>query len=179
MARILPLQPSDADEATRAGMQKIIDTHGRITNMKATLAHSPAAMKGLMAWYPLRDQVASFLGERATNLFVHSVSTATDCLICSTFFRRILAESGEDPDCLQLDEREQAVVDFGQQLVHDANGVSDELYGRLERFFEPSQIIELTVLGGLMIATNIFNNAVQVDLDEYLEPYRRDVEARR
>ena len=179
MARIPPLEPADADDATRAEMQRIVDTHGRITNMKRTLAHSPAALQGLMAWYPLRDQVASFLGERATNLFVHAVSTASDCLICSTFFRRILAESGDDPDRLSLDEREQAVVEFGRQLVRDANQVTDKLYGRLEGFLSASQIVELTVLGGLMIATNILNNALQVDLDEYLEPYRRRVEARR
>ena len=101
-----------------------------------------------MAWYPLREQVASFLGERATNLFVHAISSATDCLICSTFFRRILLEMGEDPDHLELDSREQAVVDFGRQLVRDANEVSDELYERLAGFFAPPQIIELTVFAG-------------------------------
>ena len=70
-----------------------------------------------------------------------------------------------------------AVVDFGRQLARDANAVSDELYGRLAGFLEPPQIIELTVLGGLMIATNVFNNAIQVDLDDYLEPYRSGAKA--
>ena len=31
----------------------------------------------------------------------------------------------------------------------------------------------LTTFGALMVATNVFNNALRVDLDEYLEPYRR------
>ena len=31
--------------------------------------------------------------------------------------------------------------------------------------------------GALMVATNVFNNALRVPLDEYLEPYRR-MEAR-
>jgi hypothetical protein len=25
-----------------------------------------------------------------------------------------------------------------------------------------------------MVATNVFNNALEVDLDEYLQPYRRE-----
>ena len=31
----------------------------------------------------------------------------------------------------------------------------------------------LTAFGALMVATNVFNNALRVDLDDYLEPYRR------
>ena len=31
----------------------------------------------------------------------------------------------------------------------------------------------LTAFGGLMIATNVFNNALRVDLDEYLHPFRK------
>jgi hypothetical protein len=30
----------------------------------------------------------------------------------------------------------------------------------------------LTAFGGLMVATNLFNNALRVDLDDYLQPYR-------
>ena len=32
----------------------------------------------------------------------------------------------------------------------------------------------LTAFGALMVATNVFNNALDVDLDDYLEPYRKD-----
>ena len=76
---------------------------GRITNMKRTLLHSLPAFHALMEWYPLRDTVQPFLGERLTHLFAHAVSTETDCLICSTFFRRLLIESGENPDALELE----------------------------------------------------------------------------
>ncbi len=48
-----------------------------------------------MEWYPLRDEVAGFLGDRATTLFAHAISTQSDCLICSTFFRRILIDVGD------------------------------------------------------------------------------------
>ena len=34
------------------------------------------------------------------------------------------------------------------------------------------QIVVLTAFGAIMIATNVFNDALRVPLDSYLEPYR-------
>src|SRR5512132_38230 len=100
----------------------------RITNMKLTLLHSVPAFDALMTWYRLRDTVQPFLGERLTTLFAHAVSSETDCLICSTFFRRILVDSGEDPDALALDAREAAVVAFGRALAQTPHRVPDAVY---------------------------------------------------
>lgn len=173
MPRIPPLAYDQADPAMKAEFDLQVSTNGRVTNMKRTLAHSPVAFHALMQWYALRDEVRPFLGERLTTLFAHAISTQTDCLICSTFFRRMLIDKGENPDRLQLDERERTVIEYGRQLVRDPNGIGDELYSRLASFFEPRQIVALTAFGGLMIATNVFNNALRVDLDEYLQPYRK------
>jgi len=173
MARIPPLPDAQVPAAARDELERQRTAHGRVTNMKRTLAHSPAALHALMQWYALREEVLPFLGERLTTLFAHAISSQTDCLICSTFFRRLLVEAGENPDALHLDEREQVVVAYGRQLVRDPNGVSDELFGRLAGMFKPEQIVALTAFGGLMIATNVFNNALKVDLDEYLWPFRK------
>jgi alkylhydroperoxidase family enzyme len=173
MARIPPTAEADVAPAARAELEQQRARFGRVTNMKRTLAHSPVALHALMRWYDLRDEVAGFLGDRATTLFVHAISSQTDCLICSTFFRRLLIEAGEDPDALRLDEREQVLVEYGRQLVRDANRVSDGLFARLRSFLEPAQVVALTTFGGLMIATNVFNNALRVDLDDYLFPFRK------
>ena len=178
MARIKPLEYEEVGPGMRAEYDLQVGTSGRVTNMKRTLAHSPVAFRALMQWYALRDEVRPFLGERLTTLFAHAVSTQTDCLICSTFFRRVLIESGDDPDNLKLDERERTVIEYGRQLARDPNAVSDELYGRLARLLEPAQIVALTAFGGLMIATNLFNNALRVDLDDYLQPFRKAGEER-
>jgi alkylhydroperoxidase family enzyme len=174
MARIPPLDEAEADPAGRAVLDGIVAAHGRTTNMKRTLARSPVALDALMTWYDLRDAVIPFLGERATMLFAHAISSGTDCLVCSTFFRRILIESGEDPDSLRLDDWEQTVVDYGRQLAKDPHGVSDDLFARLAARLRPDQIVTLTAFGGLMVATNLFNNALRVDLDDYLHRYRKE-----
>jgi len=173
MPRIPPVEYETAPADVQAAFDQIVTAHGRMTNMKATLAHSLPALDALMEWYPLRDEVEKFLEPRATLLFVHAISSATDCLICSTFFRRILIDAGENPDQLAMNEREQLIVDYGRQLVRDANQVSDDLFARLNRQFTQPQIVALTAFGGIMIATNVFNNALRVDLDEYLQSYRR------
>src|SRR4030095_11608231 len=113
------------------------------------------------------------LGERLTDLFSHAISAATDCLICSTYFRRALIEEGIDPDQLDLNEREQAVIEFGKCLAQPLSRVPDELYARLSKFLADEQIVTLTAFGAMMVATNIFNNALAVDLDEYLMDYRK------
>jgi alkylhydroperoxidase family enzyme len=173
MARIEPLTYDSADEARRAAYDETERTIGRMTNMKRTLLHSLPAFHALMEWYPLRDTVKPFLGERRTNLFAHAISTQSDCLICSTYFRRILIDAGENPDQLELDEQDRAVIAFGRQLTTDRNRVEDALYKQLAAFYTPEQIVALTAFGALMVATNIVNNVLDVPLDDYLVPYVR------
>ena len=179
MARIRPLDHEEVSGAVRAEYDRQIGAHGRMTNMKRTLAHSEVALRALMEWYALRDEALPFLGERLCDLYSHAISAETDCLICSTYFRRALIDRGETPDGPSLDEREQAVIDFGRHLVADRNRVGDGLYARLARHFTPQQIVVLTAFGAMMIATNVFNNALDVDLDEYLKPYTRSEEPRK
>lgn len=178
MPRIRPVEYAEATPEARAAHDEVVREHGRITNMKRTLLHSPPAFHALMEWYPLRDTVQPFLGERLTDLFAHAISTENDCLVCSTFFRRIIRESGEDPDRFGLNEREEVVVEFGRQLAKPFARVADDLFARLAAAFSAEQIVALTAFGALMVATNVFNNALDVDLDGYLEPYRKgDVES--
>lgn len=177
MARIPPVIEESAAPAARKLLDQQRAAHGRTTNMKRTLAHSPVALQSLMTWYDLHAEVSAFLGSRGTMLFVHAISSQTNCLICSTFFRRWLIEAGENPDALKLDDREQTLVDFGRQLVRDANAVSDELFTRLRAFLKPEQLVSLTAFGGMMIATNVFNNAMRVDLDDYLLPFKKGASA--
>lgn len=172
MPRIRPVDPEGATPEQRAAHDATVAEHGRMTNMKSTALHSMPALHALMEWYTLRDVVHPFLGDRLATLFSHAISTESDCLICSTFFRRILIDSGENPDELTLDAREQIVVDFGRCLSKPFARVPDELYARLAVEFSDEQLVVLTAFGAMMVATNVFNNALDIDLDEYLEPFR-------
>ena len=173
MPRIKPIDYAASSTEIRAAHDQVVAEHGRVTNMKMTLLRSMPAFRALMEWYPLHDTVQTFLGERLTNLFTHAISTENDCLVCSTFFRRILIDAGENPNDFALDDRERAVVEFGQHLAKPYARVPDDVYARVAALFAEEQVVALTAFGAMMAATNIFNNALDVDLDGYLEPYRK------
>jgi alkylhydroperoxidase family enzyme len=172
MARIQPLSDEQAPPDVRAEFDAQRSAHGCVTNMKRTLGHSLPAFQALMAWYPLRDAVAEFAGDRAAYLFAHAISVANDCLICSTFFRRILIENGENPDDLVLDDWDQTLIAYGRALARDPHAIPESLHAQLAKRLSDPQLVALTAFGAMMIATNIFNDALNVDLDEVLYEFR-------
>ena len=64
------------------------------------------------------------------------------------------------------------MVEFGQQFADDPHRISDELYAKLANRYDERQIVLLMAFSALMVATNYFNDALQVPLDAVLEQYR-------
>jgi len=178
MPRIAPVEDDKAKGEIRAAFDEGLARWGRMTNMKRTLLHSLPAYRALMQWYDLFDTVKAFLGERSAIIFAHAISSESDCLICTTYMRRILIEWGENPNELKLDEKGEAVVAFGRAVAQHGNRVPDTVYKKVMSFFNAEQIVALTAFAALMVATNIINNVLEVDLDEYLYEYREDKPAK-
>jgi alkylhydroperoxidase family enzyme len=172
MSRIAQVRYEEASPEIQAEYKKVVAEHGTVSNMKAVLLHSPVALKAVLEWYTLYAKVKPFLGERRTILFCDAISRENACTLCTTFMNRAIVKGGENPKELKLDERDQAVIAYGKQLAANANRVTDTLFKRLESFLTPEQIVELTVFGALMIVNNVFNSALQVDLDESLDAYQ-------
>lgn len=171
--RIKMIEYETASIEAKAEYDNQIKKHGKITNMKKTLLNHVPSFRVLMEWYPLRDEVCKVVGEYATNIFAYSVSVANNCLICSMFFRKILVDYGKNPENLEFDETEQLLVDYGQALVKQPVKIDDKLFAKLKACFSESEIVLLTAFAGMMIATNLINNALEVDLDDYLQPYTK------
>lgn len=144
---------------------------GRITNMKRTLLHSVPAFKALMEWYTLRDGAAKFLSPLDINFFCYAISAQNDCMICSTFFRKILRDENIDFERFAFNPLEQVLVDYGRAMVTDPKGIGDEIFNKLKQHFNEEQIVLLTAFGAIMIATNLINNTLKVELDGYLMGY--------
>jgi len=171
MARIEPIDLNIASRESRRAFEDGVIKFGRMTNMKRTLLRSVPAYDALMTWYPLREHLLTFLSERAFDLYAHAISSATECPVCTNYFRRVLIDAGEDPRAPILDQREEALVEFGRAIGLNPRSVSDEVYERLLPFFDQDQIVALVGFAGMMVATNIVNNALLVEVDEYLQPY--------
>src|SRR5215217_5477646 len=136
----LPITSYEAltDEARAASDQQVAKHGGRITNMKATLLSHVPSFRAYMEWYTLRDELVPYIGERAVSLFSYAISDQNDCLVCSVYFRRILIESGDDPDNPTVTETEQLLLEWGRVIATSPGAIPDEFAARLEQAFSPT-----------------------------------------
>ena len=173
----MPRIPPFPAENTTPDIQAAFDAHiadypgSRITNMKATLGRSLLAFQVYMQWYPLYEEVKKILGDRLAYLYAHAISEGSSCPVCTTFFRRIIINNGERPEDLTLTHHEQTVIDFGSAIAQNKGEIPDELYASVGAHYTDEQVVLLVAFAGQMIATNVFNNVLEVAVDEYLYPY--------
>lgn len=164
---------ADSSGLVRREYDDQIQKHGRITNMKRTLLNHPPSFHAYMEWYTLKDELIPVIGDRAVSLFSYAISSENDCLICSTFFRKILIDSGENPDDPKLNETERLLIEFGHAISRDPHHISEGIYTSLKERFSDEQITLLIAFAGIMAATNLFNTVAKVPLDELLYAYRK------
>ncbi|MDR2100338.1 MAG: hypothetical protein LBP40_05905, partial [Campylobacteraceae bacterium] len=124
--------------------------------------------------FPLRDEAEIFIGKRGVAVFCHAISEQNDCLLCSVYFRRELKKLGFDLDNLSFSYEELLLERFGRALTKDANGIGDELFGEFKNSFSEEEIVVLTSFAALMIATNLINKALDIELDDGLQIYTKE-----
>ena len=144
---------------------------GHVTNMKRTLLHSRRLPP--TGWYTLRDELRPAIGDRAIWVFSHAISAANDCLICTTFFRRALIDAGFSPEDFEPTEEEELLIAFGSAIASDSNHVPPDIWAQINERYDTVTVVNLVAFAGIMIATNVFNNVIQVTLDLELEVYRK------
>ena len=176
MARITPITENELKPSVKVALERHVqEYHDRVTNMKGTLGHSLLAFEVYMQWYPLYQEVEKILGKRMASLYAHSISCAADCPLCSTFFRKIIIDSGETPEKLELSESEKDVLNFGSGITKHKGNIADHLYNKVAVNYKENEMVILTAFAGIMIATNIFNNVIETEIDEYLSGYRSNM----
>jgi hypothetical protein len=176
MARIDPIASEKITTDTRDAFDKHVkDYQARITNMKATLGHSLLSFNVYMQWYPLYERVKRITGERPAYLFAWSVSNSSNCPLCSTFFRKIIIDNGEKPEALSLSEYENTLLDFGSSIAQYKGCIANHVYNDLAQHHNDEEMVVLIAFAGQMIATNIFNNVIETEIDTYLTSYQPSI----
>lgn len=146
---------------------------GYVTNMKKTLLRSLPAYHALMEWYPLKDEVLKLVGERGVTIFCHAISSENDCLLCSMYFRKEFAEQGISLKDPQFTEKELLLEDFGRQIARNSDKITDEFFDKLKVFFSEEEIVTLVGFAVIMVATNLVNNTLQIEIDDSIKPYNK------
>jgi diacylglycerol kinase len=142
-----------------------------VTNTQKTLAHSLQAFEVYIQLYSLFEKVKEVAGKRTAALFAWSVSTASDSALCTSFFRKIIVEGGENPEEISLNDHEKVLLDFGSALSQHKGRIADHIYNSLAQYHNEEEMVLLIAFAGQLIATNIFNNAVETEIDGSLSQY--------
>ena len=173
-AQIPMLDYATASDEVRAAWDGEVAKRGRMTAMKRTLLHSVPAYHAFMEFYTIYDRLVPVLGKRTLWLFCHTISNGNDCLVCTTYFRRALIEAGIPPETYEPSADETLIMDFGHHFSHAGAGTkpSAELWAALHARLDDAQLVDLATLGGLMVANNLFNDVVGVELDESFHEFR-------
>lgn len=171
MSHISQIDYQTAPEPIRRAHDEELRLRGRMTNMKRTMLHSPVAHRIYAEWFALRDELHPIIADRALWVFCLAISTVSRSKIPVGFFRRALIGAGFDPDMLLLTEDEAVLRQFGESIVHDSNAVPASLWVALKLRYDEATLVNLVAFAGIMLATAMFNNVVEVDVDAELEPF--------
>ncbi|PUA20066.1 hypothetical protein [Glaciimonas sp. PCH181] len=168
MARINHVNRDTLDDERRQAYDDEIARVGLVTNMKQTILHSLAAHQAYHGSYLIKAELIKLLGKRGFSIYAHAISSASACLLCSTFFRRQLAAENISPADFNPTEEEQLLIDVGSTIGGRATALDEDLWRRLKERYDETAIVNLIAFGGTMVATNIFNSILEVELDDYL-----------
>lgn len=164
MARISLVSYDQADDTVK----QVMDGHEakgyRITNMKRTLLHSVTAFQSLEdGVYNLQEKLEEFLDQRTVVFFGYAVSTEDECIVCSTYFAKILESWGIDFSTFAFTETEELLIALARQIVNNKGKVSGEILDQLQAKFNEKEIVEIVAFAVMIVANNLFNNILDVE----------------
>ncbi|MEI2298345.1 hypothetical protein [Ensifer sp. MJa1] len=171
MSHIPQIDYDTASDNIRAAHDEEVRVRGRMTNMKRTLLHSPVAHRIYAEWFTLREELRPALNDRETWFLSHAISEAMRSPIAMGFFRRAFANAGIDFHVVAPTEDEQRLIAFGRAIVANSNAVPDEIWVGLKARYDAKALVDLVAFSGIMVATALFNNVVEVEFDKELEPF--------
>lgn len=164
MPRISTIDLNTASEEVKQVVDRHVADGYRITNEKLTLLHHIPSFEALeLDSYRLDRELQKVVGKRAADFFEYAISLENDCLVCSTYFTKLLQKNGiEDFDSFDFTEEERLLVAYARAIANDPKHVPDELFEQLKEHYTEEEIVLITTMGVFMIANNYFNDILQV-----------------
>ena len=163
MARIEPIKYENMSSEAKTAHDEYIKK-SKPNNMKMTLLHNAAAFNVMNGFHKLCDEAKKFLPELDVNLFCYAISFENDCMACSSVFKAFLDEQGVDFNTLIMTPVQQALVSFGRNVADNPHEVYDDQLDELREFFNDEQLVVITALVAMMVASNIFNTVFDIEM---------------
>ncbi len=163
MARIEPINYENVSAQIKLAHDEYAKK-AKLNNMKLTLLHDVTAFNVMNGFHTLCDRAKEFLPELDVNLFCYAISFENDCMACSSVFRDFLDEQGVDFDTLIMTPVQQALVSFGRNVADNPHEVDEDQLEELKEFFTDEQLVVITALAAMMVASNIFNTVFDIEM---------------
>lgn len=163
MARIEPIEYEKMSTEAKSAHDEYTK-NSKVNNMKLTLLHNVSAFNVMNGFHTLCDEAKKFLSELDVNLFCYAISFENDCMACSAVFKAFLDEQGVDFDTLIMTPVQQALVSFGRNVADNPHEVFDDQLDELKEFFNDEQLVVITSLAAMMVASNIFNTVFDIEI---------------
>lgn len=174
MSRIRPLNKEEAKGEIRDIFGMIEKQFGMVPNLFATIAHYPKALKPILDLYQAiaKDSTIEPRLQESANLEVSRINQCNYCLVHHSQMAKMYGTSDEHLNMLKegddkgFSEKEKTVIEYARQVTKNAEAISEDLFKRLCAHFNESQIVNLTLIIGLMNVFNKFNGALGVELEK-------------
>lgn len=165
MSRITPLNLQTASQEVHNAVKSHLSRGYRLTNEKLTLLHNVTAFEALEAQsYAVDRELQRLVGKRAADFFEYAISVENDCIVCTTYFGKLLRSMGiEDFEHFAFTPEEELMIEYGRAIAKDPKRIPDKLFERLRAVFDEETIVVMTTMAVFMIANNVFNDTLQVE----------------
>src|SRR5262245_53909831 len=159
MSRIKPLRPGESDDSSVNNVLNAAKTGWfQDTNMFGVIGQNPNLLRAIVPVFETifgKATVEPYLLE----LMRLKTGEKNKCAYCSTvriadFREQVKPKESSvfgNSNRTNLSEKEAIVVELADKIVTDPNGIQDELFNRLKKYFSDDQIVEL------VFAASIFN----------------------
>ncbi len=165
MPRINPLNLQTAPKQVHDAVESHLSQGYRLTNEKLTLLRNVTAFEALeVQSYAVDRELQRLVGKRAADFFEYAISVENDCIVCTTYFGKLLRSMGiTDFEHFAFTPEEELMIEYGRAIVKNPKRIPDELFDRLRARFDEETIVVMTTMAVFMIANNVFNDALQVE----------------
>ena len=113
--------------------------------------------------YAVDEELAAIVGKRAADIYEYAISAANDCIVCTTYFKKLLDSEGIDIHNFEFTKDEDLLVEFARALANDPRHIPADLKDRMQARYNDREFVVITSMGIMMLANNYFNDIMEVE----------------
>lgn len=171
MQRIPTVSTGSAPEASKPVLKQIEAKLGRVPNIFASVAHSPAALNTLTSMFAaLEEGTLAGKAHEAIALRVGEIHGSSHCVAAHTAKARMMGVTTEQTVAFRRGEADdptlKALLDLATSIVEKRGQASDsELQAARDAGLSNAEILEALAIVVFNTFTNYVNAVVQTELD--------------